>query len=323
MTKRKVIFDTDPGVDDATALLFLLAEPDIDLVGITSVWGNASIETTTRNALYLKERFAIAAPVARGAAGAIHRGEVEIDSRIHGRNGLGDIDLPARIAAEPDPRPAHRFIIDAVRAAPGEITILAVGPLTNLALALREDPELAGLVGEVVIMGGAFGYNGHLGNMTPAAEANVVNDPEAADLVFAADWRLAAIGLDATMETIMPTPYLAALRDEAGAVGAFVWDVTRSYAGFYREALGVDGIFAHDSLAAAYLTAPELVTTRAGAIRVVLDGFARGQTIQRPDARNFGPTAWDGRRSHLIATGVDAPAFRKLYADRMRTLSGR
>ncbi|KAB0678820.1 nucleoside hydrolase [Aureimonas leprariae] len=321
MPTRKVVFDTDPGVDDATALLFLLADPEIELLGITSVWGNATVETTTRNALYLAERFGYAGPVARGAGGPVAGGAAEVDPDIHGHNGLGDIDLPARIGMKADARPAHRFIIDTVRAAPGEVTLLAVGPLTNLALALREDPAFATLVKEVVIMGGGFGFNGHLGNVTPAAEANIGNDPEAADEVFAADWPLVAIGLDATMETMMSTDYLAALREAAGEAGRFVWDVTRSYAGFYRRTLGVDGIFAHDSLAAAYLTAPELVTTRAGAIRTVLDGFARGQTIQSPDTREFVPGAWAGRRAHLVATGVDAPAFLSLYAERMRQLA--
>ncbi|GGE00921.1 inosine-uridine preferring nucleoside hydrolase [Aureimonas endophytica] len=321
MRTRHVIFDTDPGVDDATALLFLLADPQIDLLGVTSVWGNAHIETTTRNALFLKDRFGFAAPVTQGAAGPITGAEPEIDPSIHGGNGLGDIELPGGIAARPDPRPAHRFIIDTVRARPGEVTILAVGPLTNLALALREDPDFAPLVKDVVIMGGAFGFNGHLGNVTPAAEANIWNDPEAADAVFAADWPLVAIGLDATMETIMPTRYLADLRDEAGAIGEFVWDITRAYAGFYHKVMGVDGIFAHDSLAAAYLTAPELVSTRSGAIRVVLEGFARGQTIQRPDSRSFGTDGWEGRRSHTIATDVDAEAFLEFYRQRMVELA--
>ncbi|WP_152044807.1 nucleoside hydrolase [Aureimonas psammosilenae] len=323
MTTRKVIFDTDPGVDDATALLFLLADPAVELLGLTTVWGNATVETTTRNALFLKERFGFHAPVAKGAAGSIRGGSVETDPAIHGQNGLGDIELPEPGDARIDPRPAHRFIIDTVRANPGEVTILAVGPMTNLALALREDAGFASLVKEVVIMGGAFGYNGHLGNVSPSAEANIWNDPEAADMVFAADWPLVAIGLDATMETLMSNAYLADLRDASGAVGQFVWDITRSYAGFYHSVMGVDGIFAHDSLAAAYLTAPELVSTRAGAIRVVLDDFVRGLTVQRPDTRKHEVEGWENRRSHLIATGVDATAFLALYKQRMVELSTR
>lgn len=172
---HKVIFDTDPGVDDAMALLFLHRHPAIELVGITTVFGNASIETTTRNALFLKGAWNIAAPVAKGIGETLDAGRPHVGwpTGIHGDDGLGNIDVPAQIDLPLDPRPAHRFIIDTVRANPGQVTLIAVGRMTNLARALRDDPEIATLVKAVVIMGGAFDVPG---NITPAAEANIHGD---------------------------------------------------------------------------------------------------------------------------------------------------
>ncbi len=190
---HKVIFDTDPGIDDAMALLFLHKHPEIDLIGVTTVFGNAPIEITTRNALYLGDAWNIAAPVARGAGQTFDpaRGGSYWPTAIHGHNGIGDVPLPETVAREADPRPAYQFIIDTVRAHPGEVTLIAVGRMTNLALVLKHDPDVAALVKQVIIMGGAFDLNG---NVSPAAEANIHGDPEAADLVFTAPWRVVVVG---------------------------------------------------------------------------------------------------------------------------------
>ena len=309
---HKVIFDTDPGIDDAMALLFLAAHPDVELLGVTTTFGNGTIETTTRNALYLCDRFGIDAPVGQGA-GAPLVGDAEPPPHyVHGHNGLGDIDLPETLTRTADPRPAHKLIIDLVRAHPGEVEIVAVGRMTNLALALREDPAIAGLVRQVVIMGGAFGINGVLGNVTPAAEANIWGDPLAADEVTGADWPLTMVGLDVTQKTRMPTPFLRALANEAGEAGRFIWEISRFYEEFHRQG-GLDSIYVHDSSAVAYLLHPELFETRRGAIRVVSEGLAFGQTIQAPADRRFPPNAWDNRPQHLICTDVDSEQLRRLY----------
>src|SRR5690606_7803723 len=169
----KVIFDTDPGIDDAMALLYLSKLPEIELVGITTVVGNADIDTTTRNALFLRQQFGLTAPVVRGAGKTLDGVDKPEPVIVHGVNGLGEVEIPpvdesGLVAGE-----ASQFIIDMVRAHPGEVTIIAVGRMTNLALALRADPEAARLTKQVVIMGGAFGYQGRSGNQTPAAEANI------------------------------------------------------------------------------------------------------------------------------------------------------
>src|SRR5690554_1530118 len=169
----KIIFDTDPGIDDAMALLYLSKLPEIELLGITSVVGNADIAAVTRNALFLRQQFGLTAPVIAGAGQTLD-GVVKAEPAIvHGHNGLGDIVIPAVDETGLQPGAASRFIIDTLRAHPGEVTIIAVGRMTNLALALREAPDVAGLAKQVVIMGGAFGYQGRSGNVTPLAEANI------------------------------------------------------------------------------------------------------------------------------------------------------
>ena len=301
---HKVIFDTDPGVDDAMALLFLHNHPDIDLIGITSVFGNASIETTTRNALYLKQQWDIAAPVAKGLGETLDpsRAHVSWPTFIHGDDGLGNIGVPETVDLACDPRPAHRFIIDTVRANPGEVTLVAVGRMTNLALALRDDPDIAVLVKDVVIMGGAFDMRG---NITPAAEANIHGDPEAADAVMTAPWPVVVVGLDVTEKTVMTRGRLEAIVAAGGKRAKLLSDISQFYIDFYEQHVD-DGMVVHDSCACVYVVAPELFTLRSGAIRVVCGGIADGQTIQKADDHIFPPSDWDNLPSQNICIDVDA-----------------
>lgn len=302
---HKVIFDTDPGVDDAMALLFLHNHPEIDLIGITTVFGNASIETTTRNALFLKREWDIAAPVARGEGKTYNpmRNPTDWPVMIHGHDGLGNIDVPETIDLPVDPRPAHRFIIETVRANPGEVTLIAVGRMSNLAYALKEDPGIAGIVKQVIIMGGAFDVPG---NITPAAEANIHGDPEAADVVMTAPWKVVVVGLDVTMKTVMTRKRLAELTAKNGRHLKLLSDISQFYIDFYGRHVKDEGMVVHDSCACIYLVAPDLFTTRSGAIRVVAGGIADGQTIQKPDARSFPPGNWDGLPSQQACIGIDA-----------------
>lgn len=302
---HKVIFDTDPGVDDAMALLFLHNHPDIDLIGITTVFGNASIETTTRNALFLKREWGISAPVARGEGKTYNpmRNPVDWPVMIHGHDGLGNINVPETIDLPVDPRSAPRFIIETVRANPGEVTLIAVGRMSNLAYALKEDPEIGGLVKQVIIMGGAFDVPG---NITPAAEANIHGDPEAADAVMTAPWKVVVVGLDVTMKTVMTRRRLAELTAQNGTHLKLLSDISQFYIDFYGQHVKDEGMVVHDSCACIYLVAPELFTTRSGAIRVVAGGIADGQTIQKPDARSFPPGNWDDLPSQHACISIDA-----------------
>lgn len=301
---HKVIYDTDPGVDDAMALLFLHRHPDIDLIGITTVFGNASIETTTRNALFLKREWNVPAPVAKGANATIDpsRREIGWPTHVHGEDGLGNIDVPETIDLPLDPRPAYRFIIDTVRANPGEVTLVAVGRMTNLALALREDPEIARLVKAVVIMGGNFYVHG---NVSPVAEANIHGDPEAADIVMTAPWKVAVIGLDVTAVTTMSRGYLGEMAARGDDAVRLLDALSQDYIDFYKHAVE-DGMMVHDSCACVYVVAPELFTTMTGPVRVVCGGIADGQTILKPDGRRFPPGEWDGRPSQIVCTGIES-----------------
>ncbi len=304
-----VLFDTDPGIDDAMALLMLARDPRAELVGITTVFGNAAVETTTANALALCERFGIAAPVARGAAQALAGAPREFPHWVHGHDGLGDVGLPRARSRRVDAVPAADFIAATARRHAGTLTIVAVGPLTNLALALQADPQLVDRVERVVVMGGAFGTRGHGGNVSPVAEANIANDPHAADLVFNAPWPVTIVGLDVTHEVLFSTEYLDALGREGGEEGAFVRDITRFYERFYASRTG-GGIYSHDASAVACALDPSAFTLRRGVVRVVPDGIAAGQTIQSISGSVFPAAAWQGRPEQTVCVDVDAPRLR-------------
>lgn len=316
---RKVIFDTDPGVDDAMALGVLLRRPEIELLGVTTVHGNGDIDTVTRNALHLKDRFGFAAPVAQGSGVTLSGRHGTPAPHVHGHNALGDVALPPARSTV-DGRRGHRMIIDLVRGNPHAVTIIAVGPLTNLARALDKDPEIARLAQGVVVMGGAFGSHGHAGNVSPVAEANIAGDPEAADAVFTAAWPVTAVGLDVTQQVVMDAAGLAALRDAGGAHGRFLWEASRSYHAFHQRSRGLDGIFVHDALAVAYVAAPHLFTLRHGPVRVVCGGLAGGQTIQKPERSAYPIGAWDPHPAQSACIDVDARAALALLMD---TLTGR
>ncbi|MBB3963246.1 nucleoside hydrolase [Rhizobium metallidurans] len=310
---HKVIYDTDPGVDDAMALLFLHRHADIDLIGITTVFGNASIETTTRNALFLKREWNIPAPVAKGASVTIDpsRKEGAWPTFVHGDDGLGNIDVPEVVDVPLDPRPAYKFIIDTVRANPGEVTLVAVGRMTNLALALKEDPDIAGLVKQVVIMGGNFYVPG---NVTPVAEANIHGDPEAADIVLTAPWQVVVIGLDVTAITTMSRGYLGEMAARGDKAVQLLDKLSQFYIDFYKHAVE-DGMMVHDSCACVYVVAPELFTTISGAMRVVCGGIADGQTIVKQDGRRFPPGDWDDLPSQIACTGIQSQEVIDLIRD--------
>jgi inosine-uridine nucleoside N-ribohydrolase len=310
---KKVIFDTDPGIDDAMALALIQASPALELVGITTVFGNAHTETTTRNAFHLAERFGITAPIRRGAARPLVQAEGAPPEHIHGRNGLGDVELPDTPFAL-DPEPAHRFIIRMLKAHPGEITLIAVAPLTNLALALQEAPEVAGLAKEVVIMGGAFGWGYRRGNVSPVAEANIFNDPHAADIVTTAAWPITLIGLDVTMRCIL-TDTLAAGMAKASEAGEFLYRVSRVYSDIYRKMDGIDGCCLHDVAAVAYAIDAGLFTLARGPVRVATEGVATGQTIQKPDGQSFPPGPWDGLPSQSAAKDCDTAGVVRTFLE--------
>ncbi len=275
------------------------------------MFGNAALGLTTANALALCERFGIDAPVSRGAAQVLQPPPARFPAEVHGAGAMGNIGTPATRSRRVVAQPAPQFIAELARRHSGELTLVAVGPLTNLALALQHDPELVEHVKVVVVMGGAFGENGHRGNVSPVAEANIACDPHAADVVFAARWPVTIVGLDVTHEMLLTTAYLNALGLEGGAKGAFIRRITHCYEDFYRPQTG-GGMYSHDASAVACALDPTPFTLRRGAVRVVTDGIAAGQTIQMLEGANFPSTAWDEVPTQSVCIGVDAP---RLHAE--------
>ncbi|WP_227369556.1 nucleoside hydrolase [Halomonas sp. M20] len=283
-----IIFDTDPGVDDAQAIAIALAHPDIELLGLTTTYGNVDIDTATTNALLVSELAGQQIPVAQGAAAPLVKTKHPAPAHIHGANGLGDIALPA-VQGKAMSSSAAEFIVEQVNARPGEITLVAVGPLGNLAAALQLDPAITGKVKQVVVMGGSIKEGG---NVTPVAEANMFNDPHAASRVLTAGWPLTLVGLDATQRCVLSPADMEKIAAGQGRLGEVLQGSYGFYSDFYREFLGIDGCCPHDSCALAWLMRPELFTTARGHLSVETDGFAEGQTIFAPEGRPFLGERW-------------------------------
>lgn len=312
---KKVIIDTDPGVDDAMAIFFALQSPELDVIGLTTIFGNVHTTLATTNALRLLEiagRTDI--PVVKGADNPLavpYAGPVPY---VHGDDGQGNIFLPPPTAQAVPNKTAAEFIIEQVMAAPGEITLVPLGPLTNIALALRLEPRIAEHVREVVLMGGnALGP----GNATPAAEANIHNDPEAADVVFGAPWHVVMVGLDVTHEVKMTSAHLAQYGKIDNPMAQHIARIVPHYVKFFEDSYHNDGIFVHDSSAVAYVIDPTLFKVEHWPVCVDMDnGISRGKTWPALGERMIPP--WEGRPSVGVCVEVDGPRLVELEISRMR-----
>lgn len=307
---ERIVIDCDPGVDDAVAVLMALASPELDVRGLTTVFGNAPVAITTRNArTLLRAGGRPDLPVARGAADPLVGRFVNHAAHIHGHDGLGDGGVAHGPEEETDLLAVDLLRREA-RAAPGRLTILAVGPLTNLALLARLDPEAASMVGRVVLMGGAALAPG---NVNPAAEANVLNDPEAAEIVMAFPWPVTMVGLDVTERIVLGPTHL----DAIGRRHDLLARAVPLYRRFYGEWDGIDGIMAHDPAALAFLLRPDLFETRPLPVRVDLAGLGRGRTWVLNRRNDSPPEGWEGRPAVQIALGTDHAAVADLIAARL------
>ena len=308
----KVIYDTDPGVDDAMALYYALAHPAIDVVGITTTFGNVTVEQAAINALYLTAIAGKNIPVTQGVKTPWCKPGEAPPAHIHGADGLGNLARRVPTTNPLDPRASAQFIVDMARAQPSEITLVAVGPLGNLSLALKLEPALPRLLREVIIMGGAITEPG---NVSPVAEANIWNDPHAADLVFTAGWKLSMVGLDVTHQVIMPVALFKRIADNHQHIATdTLHHAVGFYANFYSNqyphVARIHGCFGHDVLAFIYLTNPEFFTLESGRIRVATEGLAQGQTMMnRKDFVDYPQKGW-GKEKPLAAVcmQVDATA---------------
>ena len=313
--KHKVILDTDPGIDDSMAIAYAIARPDIELIALTTIFGNVSVDESTRNALSLLDFFRHDADVARGEPSPVKINPNPHSYHVHGRNGLGDVELDPGTRA-PVALSAAEYLVEQTRRMPGEINICAVGPLTNLARALELDPTIVRRVKSVVVMGGAV-YRG--GNVTPVAEANIWNDPHAADQVFAAEWPVVLAPLDVTTPVVLTPGFFSDLKAANSRVGGLLADMAQHYTRFYRSHSGFDGCIPHDAMALAYLTIPGVYRQQRGSIAVATDGPGIGQTMFQPTGKRSVDPIWSRRPQHLALVDIDAGFF---ASDFFSTLAG-
>lgn len=313
---QKIIIDCDPGIDDALALAFAHGDPGLEVCGITTVAGNVGLDKTTANALRVRDFIGMGdVPVVPGSAGPLLR--PMLDARdIHGDTGLAGARLPAALSG-PAPGHAVDYLIETISAAPGEITLVAIGPLTNIALAVRREPALTSLVREFVIMGGSAGR----GNRTPAAEFNILADPESAAIVFSAGWTVTMIGLDVTLRTRVT----AAVRERMRGLGRLADDLLLpSLAGYRTIGPAESGPAGpgdtrspaeldwpddladpavHDVCAVARVTRPDLISCVPALVQVETAGrLTSGMTVT-----DF--TAPAAQHNAMVGTGIDVAAF--------------
>jgi purine nucleosidase len=308
---EKVIFDTDPGIDDALALLLLAASPEVDLRAITVTHGNTSQEKCLRNALQLVELAGIKhVPVIRGASEPLVK-ELSVAEETHGDGGLGYAILPPS-NVKPSSVLAHDAIIDEVERHPHEVTLLCVGPMTNIALALLKKPSIAGKVKRIIAMGGAIHYPG---NATPQSEYNVYCDPEAFDIVLRAGIDFTLVPLDVTYKCIFTTAHLARINQARDEIKKFITDSTRFYMEFHASHQDIHGCAINDPLAAALLIKPSLVTNRDYFLSIELQSVSsKAKTI----ADHYG--ALKQTPNAKVAMEVDVESFMDLFITRMNTL---
>jgi pyrimidine-specific ribonucleoside hydrolase len=274
---RRIILDTDPGVDDALAIFLALRSPELKVEAITPVSGNVPLSLTLPNALRLVE---IArrtdVPVAAGAATPLVRRLVTA-SYVHGNNGLGGAEFP-----EPKLKPvtenAAQIICQIVSSSPGQITIVGIGPLTNVATALKSDPELAPKIKEIVVMGGSL----TAGNITPSAEFNFYVDPEAARIVFDSGVPITMVGLNVTEKVLLGEPQIKILEAAQNPVSQASAKILRSTLAHLRGGRGIStkGMAMHDPLTVAYLIDPTLLTLKDYVVEIETSGeFTAGESV--------------------------------------------
>ncbi len=305
---QRIILDTDPGIDDALALFLALASPEVTLEAVTTVSGNVSVEQTTYNALSLLTLTGHTdIPVAYGSSQPLVRERIDA-AHVHGQNGLGDVLLPEPTIA-PVEQQAVDLIIEKIMSNPGEITLVPIGPLTNIALAVRREPRIAQRVREVVIMGGALRVPG---NVTPSAEFNIFADPHAAQIVFHAGWPLRLVSLDVTTRVSLHRHHVTTLAERGGKVATVIKNMLNYYFDVFGPAYGYTTFQMHDPLCLAAAFQPDLITWEPAFVDVELAGtLTLGETVayfQRPHA----PTP-----NMQVSTGVDSRRFIDMFMERI------
>lgn len=299
---RKIIFDTDIGVDDAFALAY--AAKSQQILGITAVFGNVPVGQAVKNAKLFSQQIGLDAPVWRGCSRPLGLNPMVNSTKMHGGDGLGDV-----LANPFDDRAdnAIGFIIDTVKANPGDVTLVAIGPLTNIATAINLAPEIIPLVKEVVIMGGAFGTRGHAGNVTPHSEFNIWKDPHAADQVLSSALPVVILPLDVTHEVLLTGEEIRSLNVEV------LSQISQGYLKYSLEREGFEGMALHDTLTIAWLNHPEYFTTVMSPVRVVTEGITLGQTLRKLTHLGSRFNPFDGCREQTLCLDVQADKVKAAF----------
>lgn len=307
---RPIIIDTDPGIDDALAIMLAAASPEVEILGIVAVAGNVGLEHTSRNAAALADLLRLDCPVGRGASGPLWRRDRNSASEVHGDDGFGGYELPA------SPRvlePGVPLLARLIESSAEPVTVVAIGPLTDIALLITEYPETARKVERFVLMGG--GTLGDLGNATAAAEFNIYYDPDAAARVFAFGVPITMVGLNVTHRALVGRAHLAGLFASGGEVARMVGHILDSYGGSRQDG----GMMAqHDSLAVAAVIDPSIISTRLLPVDVENTGrLTAGMTVV--DFRD-GADGETGPGNCDVALEVDVARFRELLDSRLSAL---
>ncbi len=316
MAKRKMILDLDIGVDDALAIAYALADPEVDLIGIVSSYGNNLLDVCAENSLKLLELLGHTdIPVFKGLPHSCttdHFDVMQVSKDIHGDNGIGDVELPAPSRALEE-QSGVDFYIEAAHKYSKDLIIIPTGPMTNLAAALKKDPEIANLIGNVTFMGGALTVEG---NVTPVAEANINQDPKAADEVMKSNLPLTMVGLDVTLRTLLTKNETKQWRELGTASGKAFADITDFYIDAYYN-LDIDkrGCALHDPLAVGVGIDPSFVSTISLFMKVVYqEGPYYGRTIgDNAKLNNPNPNV-------KVAVNVDKERYLKAFMDRLNKL---
>lgn len=303
---QKLLMDVDTGIDDALAIAYAASIPHMELVGITTTYGMAPVDYSYRNTRKILEYAGVDVPVFRGAEKPLQRTR-EYSGRIHGTDGLGNTLGPVTELAST--QHAADYLIEQVFKHEAALTIVATGPLTNLAMAIRKAPEIAGLVGSVVIMGGAVMTPG---NVTKFAEANIIIDPEAASLVFGSSLPITMVGLDVTRKTLLTARDVERWREGRNHLGKSLAPCTQFYLDAYKELHPyLQGCALHDPLAVGVAAYPDLVQTVPMFIKVDLEEDALGRTTE--DIHREG----SGQPTTKVCVQVDADTFMQDFFQRI------
>ncbi|GER34193.1 pyrimidine-specific ribonucleoside hydrolase RihA [Striga asiatica] len=314
--RKKLIIDTDPGIDDAMAIFLALQSPEVDVIGLTTIYGNVYTTLATRNALHLLEiagRTDI--PVAEGSHVTITNGtKLRIADFVHGTDGLGNQNFPPP-KGKPIEQSASDFLVQQASLYPGKVTVVALGPLTNIALAIQSDPSFVKNVGQIILLGGAFSVNG---NVNPAAEANIFGDPDAADLVFTSGADILAIGINVTHQVVLTDANRSKLAESTGKFAQYICKILDVYFSYHHDAYSTKGVYLHDPTTLLAAVDPSLVTCVEGVVRVQTVGITRGLTLFYNKQKRFGEvTEWSYKPTVKVAVTVDAPAVVKLVMERL------